>query len=105
MELFTLDASGVPRSCGNDWKAWAESDFTVARTVVGPGYVSTIFLGWRDPHRRPDLFETMVFGIPELEGEEERYATREAALAGHARHVARARAAVGAEDATAHRGV
>lgn len=96
MELFTLTPDGVPVSCGTDWLAWADGPFTIARTDVGTGYVSTIFLGFNPgPHDRPRLFETMTFGIPEREGYDERYLTRADALAGHARHVALARAIVG----------
>ena len=91
LDLYTLDAAGNPVRCA-DWVAWATSDFRLARTEVGPGYVSTIFLGWRSPRPGPPLlFETMICGVDGLELEE-RYATRAEALAGHAQAVAVARA-------------
>ena len=68
----------------------------VARTVVSDGVdVSTVLLGL--DHRfggdgPPIIFETMVFGGP-LDGEQDRYATRAEAEAGHAAMVARAIAA------------
>jgi hypothetical protein len=89
LELFRLNAEGVPEPCA-DWATWAAAgDARIARTEVGPGYVSTLFLGWRPWDRREDpplLFETMALGIPGHEAEE-RYSTRADALAGHARHV------------------
>lgn len=101
MELFTLDAAGVPVSCGSDWLRWADANFRVAYTPVGPGYVSTIFLGYRHgPHERPSLFETMTFGISALEYDEERTRTRDEALAAHARAVARARHTIGLDPLT-----
>lgn len=101
MDLYTLDEAGTPVRCA-DWITWAacaSKEFRLARTEVGDGYVSTIFLGWHDPKGRrkadpPLLFETMTIGVDGLDGVEERYATRAAALAGHWRAVATARAAV-----------
>jgi len=99
LDLYTLDATGHPVRC-TDWITWAAStEFRLARTEVGPGYVSTLFLGWRPPGRRwheepPLLFETMAIGIDGLDLEE-RYATRAEALAGHARAVEAARRVVG----------
>lgn len=100
MELFTLDASGTPVSCGTDWLTWADGQFTIAKTAVGPGTVSTIFLGFRSgPWDPPALFETMTFGIPSLEADEERTPTRDAALEAHRRAVARAERVVREVDA------
>jgi len=90
LDLYTLDAAGNPVRCA-DWVTWATSDFRVARTEVGSGYVSTIFLGWQSPRPGPArLFETMVCGLDGVEFEE-RHATRAEALIGHARAVAYAR--------------
>lgn len=85
------------------WARWFENDANrrVAATHVGAVRVSTVFLGLdhnfarlflrhaRDP--RPILYETMVFGGPH-DGDQQRYATRAAALRGHRRLVALARA-------------
>jgi hypothetical protein len=101
-DLYTLDGTGAPVRCA-DWATWAATDFRVARTEVGPGYVSTLFLGWT-PARQGDgpplLFETMVIGIEGIDWEE-RHPTRAAALAGHARAVAAAHAVMAAEVAEA----
>lgn len=99
LELYTVDGTGAPVRCA-DWVTWATSDFRVARTEIGPGYVSTIFLGWRSPRPGPPLlFETMAVDVPGLELEE-RYSTRGEALAGHARAVEAARRAVDAAAAS-----
>lgn len=97
LDLYTLDADGNPIRCA-DWVTWATTNFRLARTDVGTGYVSTIFLGWqagRHAHADPPMvFETMTIGIPGRDGESEAYPTRTAALAGHARHVVAARRAI-----------
>lgn len=57
--------------------------------------VSTVFLGLDHNHRAtgpPILWESMVFGTS-LDGTQRRYASREEALAGHARLVEDVRAA------------
>ena len=96
LTLYTLDkTTGAPVRC-LDWVTWATTDFRLARTEVGTGYVSTIFLGWLAAHRHDDpprLFETMICGIDGLDFEE-RYATRAEALTGHARAVEVARRAI-----------
>lgn len=55
----------------------------------GEVLVSTVFLGidhgWRSPV--PVLWETMIFGHPDFTDYQERYATREAAMEGHAKAV------------------
>ena len=72
------------------------SERRIARTQITPEVsVSTVFLGLDHRYTAdgpPVLFETMVFGLDQ-EGDEpqERYATYEAAEAGHARWVAWAR--------------
>lgn len=68
----------------------------VARTAIGGDVsVSTVWLGLDHGWSRgqPLIFETMVFGGP-LDEYQERYATLEAAEAGHERWVAKVRAAV-----------
>jgi len=83
------------------WAQWLERapDRIVARTEIdGGGVVSTVFLGIDHAFGEgaPILFETMVFDGP-LSDEQERYQTRQEAVAGHALMVARVRAAVGAK--------
>lgn len=67
----------------------------IQQTTLGDVFVSTVFLGtdmsWGGG--RPILFESMVFRGP-LDQEQDRYATREDALAGHADLVERCRAAL-----------
>jgi hypothetical protein len=95
LDLYTLDRDGNPVRCA-DWVTWATTKFRLAHTPVGAGYVSTIFLGWEPGRRHADpplLFETMILGIDGLDFEE-RYATRGAALEGHARAVTAARQAI-----------
>ena len=70
----------------------ADDPTRIGSDHVGDVWVSTVWLGlnhswWPGP---PLIFETMVFGGPDNE-EMERYATKEAALAGHDRWVARQR--------------
>lgn len=68
------------------WGRWMEKgERHVALDVVGDVKVSTVFLGLDHSfaHGAPVLFETMVFGGP-LDQEQERYATRDEARAGHA---------------------
>lgn len=74
-----------------EWaRAWSGSRRDVAYHGVGSVSVSTVFLGIDHSfdRGRPLLFETMVFGGP-LDGEQDRYTTRDEALTGHARMVAR----------------
>jgi len=92
---YVLDTDGNPR-LEPDLMAWAEwfeagEGRTVANTRVNEAEVSTVFLGL--DHSRggsvPILYETMVSGGP-LDGEQERYATKEQAQKGHAEWVAKA---------------
>jgi hypothetical protein len=100
--LFILDEDDHPvRATSLEaWAAWMETHD--ARRVVqvdrldaddGDTRVSTVFLGldhnWTG-QGPPLLWETMVFGTP-LDGEQVRYASRAAALAGHARLLRHAR--------------
>lgn len=79
------------------WARFVDADENrlVARDVIGDARVSTVFLGLNHGFGGPALwFETMVFGGPR-DGEQERYATWEEAVAGHYRAVLRERGAVG----------
>lgn len=97
-DMYVLDAAGNPRP-ESDTRKWGEAFAdgerrTVARDSVGEVDVSTVFLGmdhgWGGA--LPVLWETMVFG-GDLDGEQDRYTSREAAVAGHAAMLARVRAA------------
>jgi hypothetical protein len=105
--ILNADGDPVPVSSVLDWANWFESTKgteirVVAVDAVAPGVsVSTVFLGldhsWSDTGP-PSLFESLVFGGP-LDGEMNRYPTRDAAIAGHAALVERARAALPDEPA------
>lgn len=92
---WILDEYGEPVPAGADeFSKWFGSSFserTVAMDDVDEDLrVSTVFLGINHGMigEEPILFETMVFGGP-LDGECRRYTTRDKALAGHARLLAR----------------
>jgi hypothetical protein len=78
-----------------EWDAWRQANqdglAVVAKSGTDP-LVSTVFLGYDangwDPSGPPLLYETAVYRDGTWE-ELERYATREEAQAGHARHKAR----------------
>ena len=80
------------------WATWygtSGEERRVARTVVSDGVeVSTVFLAIDHAFGGmvPILWETLVFGGP-LDGEMERYSSREGAEAGHEAMVKRAREA------------
>jgi hypothetical protein len=68
----------------------------LAQTEVGPLLVSTVFLGVDHDFGGgpPVLWETMIFNAPDdhpLDGYQDRYTSREAAMEGHARAVVAAR--------------
>lgn len=96
IDYYRLDASGVPvlEPDVGAWARWYERvdrERQIARTdLAGGGYVSTVFLGidhgWGEGD--PVLWETMVFDTPDGDDHQERYTSREDALAGHARIVA-----------------
>lgn len=93
-DRYVLDADGKPLPC-EDLLAWArwyeDADRLVALDEPVPGQkVSTVFLGLDHQFGKgpPVLWESMVFGGP-LDGEQERYTSRVAALEGHQRLVAR----------------
>lgn len=84
---------GIPERSTDalEWAGWFETaDRTVARTEMGDVLVSTVFLGLDHSFGKgvPILWETLVFG-GKLDGEMDRYTTREAAEKGHARMVSR----------------
>jgi hypothetical protein len=76
-----------------EWARWFETaDCRVAQTTVGESDISTVFVGLDHSFGMgtPEVYETLVFGGP-LDQEQERYATREEAVAGHEAMVARVR--------------
>ena len=100
---YKLDGQKVvPVENTIEWAEWFEkADRTVAKDVVGKLRVSTVFIGLdhnfmlKGP---PLLFETMVFddsgGMPQAALDiQERYATWDEAVAGHAEVLARVIAA------------
>jgi hypothetical protein len=95
---YILNISGdpVPEPDVMKWALWFEehnNDRRIARTELPDGVVvSTVFLGLDHSFGRgePLLFETMIFGGPHDETQD-RYATRQAAINGHAHYVALAR--------------
>jgi hypothetical protein len=82
-----------------EWGRWMQDTDRrrVALFEQGDVRVSTVFLGLDHSFGsgEPLLFETMVFGGP-LDGEQDRYATRSAAQAGHDVIVARVKEAANA---------
>ena len=99
---WILDADGNPVQAElMEWARWFETNSrTVARDHVTDAVrVSTVFLGL--DHRfgdkgDPVLWETMIFGFPgghKLDGYQDRYSSKQAALDGHARALVLAREA------------
>ncbi len=89
---YVLDEDNLPLPVEDVivWARWFETaDRKVANDYIGAVQVSTVFLGldhnWQDG--APLLWETMIFGGPR-DGDCERYASRAAALDGHARALA-----------------
>ena len=87
MSNYILDENGEPKLEPDivRWAKWFErADRLVARTQVGDGYVSTVFLGIDHAfgEGRPVLYETLVRGGP-LDEKMERYWTRAQAVEGH----------------------
>lgn len=91
--FYVLDPKGnpVPEPDVRKWAAWfEENDRTVVLDVIGEATISTVFLGidhnhlsflW--PERGPPiLWETVIFGGLH-DQYQERYASRDAAVAGH----------------------
>lgn len=91
---YILSASGepIPEPDIMKWALWFNNADArrVAHTELPDGTeVSTVFLGLDHSygHGPPILFETMIFGGP-LDETQDRYATRQAAINGHAHYVA-----------------
>jgi hypothetical protein len=89
---YILNAAGepIPEPDVMRWARWFETaDRHVARTELPNDVtVSTVFLGLDHSFGRdPQLFETMIFG-GDLDQTQDRYATRQAAINGHAHYVA-----------------
>ncbi len=98
---YVLDDEGQPLLLEDgDWLAWAQwfehADRHIGKDELLPTdvWVSTVFLGLDHAFGggTPILFETMIFGGP-LDQEQDRYATREEALIGHAEWLAKAQQA------------
>jgi hypothetical protein len=91
---YDIDARGEVKPC--DLWCWAFMfEFqhkwrVLQQTPIGLAMISTVFLGTDHSWGmgRPILYESMIFGGP-MDQEQDRYATREEALAGHADLVAR----------------
>ena len=92
-DKYILDENGQPVPCDDlfTWGRWME---TAKRSVqtdrIGDIRVSTVFLGLDHSFIEggaPILFETMIFG-GEHDGYQDRYTSREEALAGHVRALA-----------------
>lgn len=87
MSHYRLNPEGepVPEPDLREWARWFEkADRHVAREEIGEISVSTVFLGLDHSFggATPILWETMIFG-GEHDGYQERYSSRDAALAGH----------------------
>jgi hypothetical protein len=93
---YILDDNGDPIKCDDvvQWGRWMEEKSTIlqrilSRTMIRTNpnvWVSTVFLGLDHNHcfsglPVPILWESMVFG-GESDGEQERYSTKEEAIAG-----------------------
>lgn len=88
---YILDKNGNPQPCEDiyEWGEWYEKSTKqrkVARDKVGKVTVSTVFIGIDHNFGEgpPLLFETMIFNDGgEHDQYQERYSTRQEALAGH----------------------
>ena len=91
MSYYKLNENGEP--IRSDVFA-AGPETRIGDDTIGDSRISTVFLcidhGWGDSS--PVLWETMVFGGP-LDGEQERYMSRPAAIAGHAAMIERVKRA------------
>jgi len=93
---YTLDAHGNPVPCNDilEWGRWMERSSRDRTRIIASDldesdpaktiHVSTVFLGLDHSFGSgpPVLWETLVFGGL-LDGEQRRYTSRAAALAGH----------------------
>ena len=94
---YMLDTNGNPVEAPDalTWGKWMQTaNRHVAVDEIGPSKVSTVFLGLDHScvAGDPVLWETMVFGGP-LDGEQDRYTSRDDAVKGHATFVERVKAA------------
>ena len=85
------DGNVVPEPNALAWAKWFEdsrNERQIAKDSIGAALVSTVFLGLDHSFggATPILWETMIFGGPH-DGHQERYATRDEALAGHQKAV------------------
>lgn len=99
---YVLDEKGNPKP-EPDLMKWAKFFEDRKKRVVQQDViqrdgqeilVSTVFLGLDHNFISggpPILYETMIFGLPSMEGYQERYVTKEAALIGHAKALELAR--------------
>jgi hypothetical protein len=91
---YIIDEAGNPVAEPDllRWAAWLSGHYIVAEDSIGAVNVSTVFLGIDRAvgEGPPPLWETMIFGGPH-DGYQERFASRDAALAGHAKAVLVAR--------------
>ena len=90
MTFYLLDEDGetvIPTTGVLHWAMWMESADRVVQQDAIPGpqpaRVSTVFIGLDSLPGLPLLWESRVFGSP-LDGVCRRYATRAAAVEGHA---------------------
>jgi hypothetical protein len=97
--MYRLDVDGNPVEEPDTlaWGRWfGTADRSLAYDRVGAVEVSTVFLGLDHNYSGgpPLLWETMTFAVDEtseLHNLQDRYTTRESALAGHKAMVARVR--------------
>jgi hypothetical protein len=101
---YTLkDRRPVPTDDAGWWRIFEDYGARrVARDQIGPGEVSTVFVGLNLGFHRdgqPLLFETTIFcsALPDLDGTHTRYLTWEEAEEGHRRVVEQVREALGVE--------
>lgn len=93
--LWILKDGELVPAASEEWGAWFETaDRTVAKTKVGEATVSTVFLAVNHSFGGgpPVLWETLVFGGP-IDGEMDRYTSRELADVGHLAMVERVKEA------------
>ncbi len=91
-DQYILDESGNVIPCNDilEWGRWMrDAERHVGDDRIGDVHISTVFLGTDHAFGAgpPILWETMIFG-GEHDGYQERYLTRDEALAGHARALA-----------------
>lgn len=97
---YILDANDQPVRCDDVivWGKWFETAERIVKKTVSAAdgwRVSTVFLGLDHSftHGEPVLWETMIFGGPH-DGFQDRYTSRQDAVAGHERAVELAQSVV-----------